>query len=308
MRSITSRNYAGTADLQAMIDLLSTVRPAARITDYPSIVDLREMLGVSDTQANTRLWEDADGRLVSFALLDSGNGLFFEIRSQVSGGDIESQMIAWGVERVQHTVQEHGEPIRLNASCRDDDTARIALLKQHGFAMRDLRSLKMTRSLERVPEPQVPAGFNIRHTAGEHEVEALVALHRAAFGTERMTVEYRRAMMREPSYSLELDLVAVAPDGTLAAYCTCSISEEENACTGRNEGYVDTIGTHPRFQRRGLARALLWTELHLLEQRGMQTAVLGTSSENFAMQQLARAAGFRTLETKVWFNKQVSQV
>ena len=43
-----------------------------------------------------------------------------------------------------------------------------------------------------------------------------MALHRDAFGTTRMTVEGRLAMMRDPEYRSELDLVAVAPDGSRA--------------------------------------------------------------------------------------------
>ena len=52
------------------------------------------------------------------------------------------------------------------------------------------------------------------------------------------------------------------------------------------------FATHPDFQRRGLARALLLTAWHELKQRGMHTAVLGTSSENLAMQQVAQSVGF----------------
>jgi hypothetical protein len=50
-----SRPYAGPADLAAMIELLVAVRPAERITDYPSIVDLHEILSRADIQSNTCL-------------------------------------------------------------------------------------------------------------------------------------------------------------------------------------------------------------------------------------------------------------
>jgi len=305
----TSRPYAGAADLQAMIDLLIAVRPAERITDYPSIVDLQEMLGTPAIQANTRLWQDADGQLVGFAFVDAYNNLLFEVAPQAAGGEIEPQMIAWGMECIQRARQERpGESITLDASCRDDDTGRIALLEQFGFVPQPVCSLHMTRPLnEPIPAPQAPDGFVVRHVAGEHEVEPLVALHRAAFGTENLTIEDRLSWMRVPEYDPELDLIVVAPDGTSAAYCMCSISKEENARTGRNEGYTDPVATHPAFQRRGLARALLLTGLHLLKQRGVDTAVLGTSSENVAMQQLAASVGFRVQSTKIWFEKQVAE-
>ena len=158
---------------------------------------------------------------------------------------------------------------------------------------------------EPIPEPELPAGFVIGYLEGEGEVEALVALHRAAFGTEGMTGEYRLAMMRVPEYEPELDLIAVAPDGTFASYCMCHISREENRLTGQNEGYTDPVATHPACQRRGLAKALLLTGLTLLKQRGMETACLSTSSENIAMQRAA-AAGFHVESEKRWFAKHVS--
>jgi len=303
----TSRTYSRAQDGQAMIDLLVAVRPADRITEYPSVVDLQELLALTDVQENTRLWFD-DDRMIGFAFVDPYNNLWFELDQQATHPDIESEIVAWGVECIKRAIQKRGEPLTLDASCRDDDVERIALLERHGFVMQKIRTLRMARSLnEPIPTPKAPAGFSIRHVAGEQEAEPLVTLHRAAFGTENMTVEEQLAMMRAPEYDPELDLLAVAPDGRFAATCMCSISQEENERTGRNEGYPDPIATHPDFQRRGLARALLLTGLHKLKQRGIDIAVLGTSSENVAMQRTAQAAGFRVRSTKLWFEKPVSQ-
>lgn len=290
-----------------MLDLLVAVRPAKRIADYPSAVDLRELLALPAVQDNTRLWFDAADRLVGFAFVDHYQNLRFEFDPQVLSPGIEAEIVAWGVDCIRRVMQATGESFTLDASCREDDTGYIALLERHGFIQEALRSVHMVRSLyDPIPAPHLPAGFSIRHVTGEHEVDALVALHRAAFGTEHMTVEERLAMMRVPDYELELDLVVVAPDGRLAAYCMVSISKEENARTGRNEGYTDPVATHPDFQRRGLARALLLTGLRALQQRGIDTACLGTSSENVAMQRTAQAAGFRVQSTTLWFSKPVS--
>jgi mycothiol synthase len=291
-----------------MIALLLAVRPADRITDYPSVVDLREVLALSNVQDNTRLWFDAKGQMVAFAFVDHYNNLRFEIDQQAAHPETESEIVTWGVECIRCAMRASDESLTLNASCRDDDTERIALLERHGFVMQETRTLHLVCSLnEPFSTPQVPTGFSIRHVAGEQEVKALVALHRAAFGTENMTVEERLAMMRVPEYDAELDLLAVAPDGEFAAYCMCSISWEENERTGRNEGYTDPIATHPDFQRRGLAQSLLLTGFHKLKQRGIDTAVLGTSSENAAMLRTAQAVGFRVQSTTFWFSKPVSQ-
>ena len=306
MTEFASRPYADEENLQAMIDLLVASRPAERIADFPSISDLRELLGVSSIRADTRLWAGADGQLAGFAILLGMYGsLRFEIAPQVSdSGIIAAEMIAWGSERVREANGASEEPAVLRTSCRDRNVERIALLKQHGFTPMETRSLHLVRSLvEPIPEPQLPAGFTIRSVSGEHEATALVALHRAAFGTQNLTVEARLAWMRVSEYDPELDLVAVAPDGTLAAYVMGSISREDNALSGRQDGYTDPVATHPAHQARGLARGLLLSAMRLLKERGMDAAWLGTSGDNVAMQAAARSVGFRVHSTTIQFGK-----
>ena len=301
-----SRLYSGAADLQSMIDLLIAVRPADRITDYPSIVDLHEELALIQIQTQTRLWFNAKGP-VGFAWVDPYNHLCFEFDPQSTDPGIESEIVDWGVSCARRAMQDRGASSTLNASCRGDDSVRMAFLKRHGFVDREIQTLHMVRSLdEPIPAPHVPPGFQIRHIVGEQEADALVALHRAAFGTEKMTVELRLAMMRVPEYDPELDLLAIAPGGRLAATCMCSISQEENERSGRREGYTDPVATHPDFQRQGLARALLLAGFQKLRERGMDRAVLHTGSDNDAMQQTAQAVGYRVQSTKLWFAKPVS--
>ena len=66
MTSFTSRLYSSLTDLQTVIGLLTASRPAERITDYPGIVDLQEILARPTIQANTSLWQDASGQSVGF--------------------------------------------------------------------------------------------------------------------------------------------------------------------------------------------------------------------------------------------------
>lgn len=303
LQTMTNRVYAGAEDLRQMIDLLSEVRAPERIAGYPSPADLREMLCLPAIQANTRLWFEK-GRIAAFALVDSYNNLLFEYRQAQAG--LEAELVGWGVECVKRAPHEGEEPPTLDASCREEDAGRVALLERHGFVKQAVRSLHLTRPLgEPIPAPTLPAGFEIRALKGREEVEDWVRLHRAAFGTEHMTVEERLAMMSGPDYDPDLDLVMAGPDGRLAAYCMGQIFREENAQTGRNEGYTDPVATDPDYQGRGLAKALLLTGLRLLRERGMDTAIMGTSSENEKMQRAAQAVGFWVESSTVWFAKPV---
>lgn len=295
MSAFMSRLYADETDLARLIAFLPVARPANRVTDYPGATDLREMLCQPELQARTRLWFDQHDQLLACTLVDAYNNFLFDYLPHANSPELEAAIMQWGMKCA-------GLP--LDAVCREDDVERVAWLTRHRFQPQAMSTLSFARSLsEPIPDPQLPAGFFIRSVTGPAELDALVALHRAAFGTDNMTVEERRAMISGPDYRRELDLVAVAPNDQLAGFCVCCIAVEENAATGRSEGYTDPIGVHPDFQRQGLARALLLTGLKLLHECGLAYAALGTSSENVAMQAAARSAGFQLESTKVWFAK-----
>jgi mycothiol synthase len=139
---------------------------------------------------------------------------------------------------------------------------------------------------------------------GMAEIEAYVDLHRAAFGTEIMTTAYRQSIMNSPDYIPEIDLVAAAPDGSLAAFCMCQIFPDDTPrAGGKKEGWTDPVGTHPDHRCLGLAKALITTGMHLLRERGIDTALLGTSSTNDAMLRTAESLGYRRVSTTLWFSR-----
>lgn len=307
MMHVTSRAYSGNQDLKHIVDLLETIRTSDLLANPQSIIEMHELLNLNKVQDNTRLWFDSNGQIVGFALVDHYNNLRFNIDRQGQYPDIESEIVAWGVKCIRHAMQHDGEPLTLDASCSEDDIKRISLLIEQGFVVQEVQTLRFVRKLANpIPEARLPPGFWIRNVAGEGEVEKLVELHRSAFGTKYMTVEERLAMMRMPEYDADLDLLVISPKGRFAAYCICSISREENERTGRNEGYAEPIATHPEFQRRGLAKALLLKGFHKLALRGIDRAVLSTNINNAAMLRTAKAVGFRKDSTTIWFSKLVS--
>lgn len=299
MNRVLDSTFQNSGDLDAMLDLLVRVRPVDQLTDYPSPVDLHELLQSSVVQANTRLWFDGEN-LIAFALVDEYNNLLFDC-TPAHLESLGDEIVQWGVG----CLKQSGA-LTLDANCRESDITRIFFLESHGFKRKNEETISMLRDLKQpIPEVDLPAGFVIRSVKGEEEASALAELHRSAFGSDYMTTGNRLAMMRVPEYDPSLDLVVVAPDGSLAAYCMCSISEEENQTTGQRIGQTDPVATHPRYQKLGLARSLLLTGLHLLKERGMEFAALGTSSENIAMQKTAESVGFYVTLRKIWFEKEI---
>ncbi|MEZ4711952.1 MAG: GNAT family N-acetyltransferase [Caldilineaceae bacterium] len=296
-----SRNATFQQDVQAMLAIIQA-RPPARTADYPGAVDLHELMGVAETQAHTRLWEDECGAAVGFAIVEPAyRSLTFEVAPPADHAQVGAEMIAWAADQLR--AAGHSS---MRISCRTDNRARVELLTAHGFVAEPMSNLHLQRSLAQpIPTPQLAAGFTIQHMTGEHEVQKMVELHRAAFGTENMTVAYRLSMMRVPDYEPALDLIAVAPDGEWAAFGMASISHAENQQLEQPIGWLDPIGTRPKFQRRGLAKALMLTGLTLLKERGMKVAGTNTSHTNMAMQGLAAAIGFQEAARTNWYRKEI---
>ena len=295
-------------DLPALIDLLVAARRDGGADAWPTAIDLRIMLRAPsfDAAMHTCLWEGVDGGLDAGAFMWEGSPtLVYAVHPARQGGDYDERVLAWAMNRVHEMGREVGERLGLIVRPRDDNAGAVALLEKLGFARREWHTLRMARALDAaIPAPRLPGGFTLRHVAGEQEAEACVALHRDAFDAEYVTLEDRLAWMRDPDYDPALDLVAVAPDGTLAAFCVCSISREENARRAEAEGWTDPIGTRPAFRRQGLARALLLEGFQRLRERGVRTALLGTANWNEA-RYLYESVGYHTQYTILAYAREI---
>lgn len=298
MNHITSRIYEDEKDFQIIIDLLTKFRPAEHLNDYPVKVDIEENLASASACANTRIWFD-DGQPIAWAYVDDFNNLRWEINGQYDEL-IGVELVAWGESCIRR-MPPNSESNALDASCREDYTERISSLKRYGFRQTEGTSIAMKRDLSMpISKPQLPQGFTIRPIKGTDEAEAVASIHRAAFGTEYMTTENRLAIMNTSEYDPSLDLLVIAPDETVAAYCSCSVNDQTKI------GFTDPVATHPNHQRMGLARALLLRGMQMLKERGMKSAHLGTSGDNIAMQKTAESVGFTVEYRTIWFSKEVN--
>jgi ribosomal protein S18 acetylase RimI-like enzyme len=270
-----------------------------RAVDSANIADLDEHLLLTRVQATARLWKQG-ARIVGFAFLDDYNNLWFELDSRCDLlPHLESEIVEWGLACARTPTGIPGLPSSLDCSSSVHDAHRIDMLQRHGFMPDEVYSLRYSRSLsDPIAGNPVPTGFQIRPVKSVEEVAQLVALHQASFGTQNLTVEQRLAMMNASHYRRELDLVVVAPGGELAAFCVAGWHDQ-----ARGLARTDPIGTHPRFRRLGLARAVVSHGLALLKQSGARTVTLGTSSDNLAMRKLAEDLGFVCVAERLWFSR-----
>lgn len=273
-----------------------------RLPNGTSLVNFEELIQLALVRTATRLWWH-ENSLIGLAYIDDCNNLWFEIDPMNVSPQLEDEIIAWGITCMQRRNTLVGRSDTLDACRQASNVLHINILENNGFSRCGFHTIRYSRSLKTpIPKQPLPAGFSLRHVKDEEEVKALVALHQAAFKTDNMTIERRLAIMRTQDYDPSLDLLVVAPNGDLAAFCVCGLEENSDGQTGS----TDPVGTHPRYQQLGLGKAIITAGLQALKTKGVKNVTLGTSSENIAMQRLAESLRFTIEAEKIWFTKNVS--
>lgn len=288
MTSAVRRPFAGESDISRIAGLIASCQAVDRVESpyLNALHELREALlePTAGWMREVALWESGSD-LVAFAMFKAppsgvGDDVFFwfTVHPSARETDIAADILAWAAERASVAV---GLDAVLMTAAREDDRWRLALLSRLSFA--PIRVfLRMVRKLDddlAVLSP--PAGYQTRPVAGLDEVDAWVDLYNSSFADHwehiDMTPEERRIDIGRDRYRGDLDLVAVAPDGTLAAFCSCGISNHDD---GSREAWINLVGTRPIQRRRGLAGALITAGLAALRADGMTEAKLGVDAKS----------------------------
>lgn len=320
MIALTVRPYTGESDLQPIVDLLNACEAVDQEDNFYSVGNLRTGFAEPgfDPTENVRLWADA-GHLVAYADLwtpaqpiDVLDGfLWFRVHPTHRNRGLEADILTWAETRIREINVKHQLPSKITLSCRNYQIERVGFYEQQGFQY-ERCFLKMKRCLnELIPQPQFPDGFQAVQVKGIEDAAAWVEMHSQTFidhwQFHPYTIEEYSYRISTPKYCPDLDLVAIAPDGTFAAFCYSHIDAEANQQQQRREGWISSLGTRRGFRRLGLGRAMLLTGLQRLRQAGMETAYLGVDTQNpNCAQTLYESVGFRKVHADLFYEKLVS--
>ena len=293
----TTRPYQNWHDLQAIADLAYLTS-----SHFLHVIDLPYRLAswALDKPKNFRFWHNESGKLVAVAILQEAFlALEYLIHPAAEWATLEQQIVKWGMQRGGEVADEQATTFPINVWLRDDQPQpeRIALLEANGLALSSVQFVVMQCDLSQVdiPDdpPQLPDGFQIRPLRGQVEVADYVALHRAAFGSAVMRHGWRMRTLQMPQYRPELDLLTVAPDGRLAAFCIGWLHPQQPLAR------VEPMGVHPDYHRLGLGKAILTSLLQRLHARNVHFVSLHTTADNEPAINLYRSMGFQKQYTMV---------
>jgi mycothiol synthase len=234
-----------------------------------------------------QIWEDGQeivGAVINFRF----DGAFDVLTCpRLRGGEAELAMLRSAYETTLRYVRERtgqGGPVCCDVfSC---DGVRRELLSRLGFVeYRRWDDIEERDLAAPIPAPRPPAGFSIR-PAALSDAAQLAAAHSDAFDDPWTAEQYRDEVMHKPGYDPARELVAVGPDGQIAAFTIIWIDELNRV------GLFEPVGTRREARRLGLARALMCHALGAMRRLGMETALVGHDTSNQAATGLYRSLGF----------------
>jgi len=309
--NITSRLFSDEQDLHLLKQFITDLWSDGSDHHYFHLGDLIWQIyqnTIFDPYQNIRIWQNDAGQLLGFAMFDVTRTAFsaaFQVHPRHhENNTLYDAMVHWIDERT-HETENSDDPV-WSAPGRDtiwtgayeDDVALSHALERHGFVRGEVSMLHMSQSLNySIDIPILPAGWQVRHVAGEHEFEERAAIHRDVWHPSRVTLESYQRMRTIPGYTPELDLVAVSPTGTFASYCICWL-DATNKC-----GEFEPVGTRAAFRGQRIGKAVMLEGLRRLQARGATTVIVATNYGNEAAIKLYESVGFRIVAREYAYSR-----
>lgn len=223
------------------------------------------------------LWETEGGELAALLHPEGKGEAFLQVHPAYRSTRLEDEMLAVAEEHLAISMPDGSTRLRVWSQAQD--ALRQSLLHQRGYQKGSLAEYQRWQSLQgSLPGAQPPAGYTLRALGDRGELPARSWLSWIAFHPDEPPERYEGwewylNIQRIPLYRRDLDLVAVAEDGELAAFCTVWFDDVTRT------GVFEPVGTARAHQRRGLGKALLCEGLRRLKHLGAIAASVGSYSE-----------------------------
>ncbi len=224
----------------------------------------------------TYLWEE-EGELSAILMSDGGPGeAHLLVHPERRSPELEADMLSVAEERL--AVLQPGGSRKLEVWSPQADSMRQELLSANGYVKGDWPEHQWRRDLAApIQSVALAPGYTIR--ALGDGLELLERCYASGLGFHqgdiRIAIDNRkdptwyRNIQTAPLYRRDLDLVAVALNGAIAAFCTVWFDDVTRS------GYFEPVATVPDHQRRGLGKALLAEGLRRLQRMGATLAFVG---------------------------------
>jgi mycothiol synthase len=224
------------------------------------------------------LWETPTGQIAAVLHPEGRGEAFLQVHPSWRTSDLEIEMIAVAEQQLAQSDADGSRS--LTVRCNEHDAVHHNLLIERGYTKGDWPEYLRRRSIT-APIADVPLvpDFVIRSLGGGAELIERCYASGLAFhpddpqcAIDNRDVTWYRNIQNAPLYRRDLDLVAIAPDGSVAAFCTIWFDDVTRT------GAFEPVAAVPAHQRRGLGKAVMTEGLRRLQRLGATQATVGSYS------------------------------
>jgi mycothiol synthase len=223
------------------------------------------------------LWEDASGQIVAAVTHLGGSELRLHVHPHYRSAGLENEILAYS-EGKYFSVSEDGRQY-VHTPIFEDDLPRQETARNRGYMKQTGWGHNYCRNLEvPITDVLVPSGYGIRPMGGTEEYPARSWASWQAFHGDEPAGNYDgdyswyANIQSAPLYRRDLDIVATAPDGRIAAFCTAFYDDYTRSAV------TVLVGTAAEHWRRGLGKAVITSIMKRLKEAGC-TLVFATAYE-----------------------------
>jgi mycothiol synthase len=222
------------------------------------------------------LWENTAGDIAAMVLPIDPGSAHFQVDPGLCTVELVEEMLDLAEECLSERLPDGSR--RLVVWSYTEDSMRTGLLEKRGYHQNEWPESIRRRWLDApIPEVPVATGYTIRSLGdglellercyasglGFHEGDIRIAVN------NREDPTWYRNIQNAPLYRRDLDIVAIAPDGSIASFCTVWFDDATRS------GVFEPVATVPAHQRRGLGKAVMTEGLRRLQRMGAVVASVG---------------------------------
>ncbi len=223
------------------------------------------------------LWENIDGNIIAALNHLGGSELRLHIHPHFRSAELENEILAYAEENF-FTMTNNGRRY-VYLPIFEDDTQRQEIAQNRGYKKQAGWGHHYRRNLDSaIPDTPLPSGYAIRSMGAAEEHPARSWASWRAFHNDEPDANYDgdyswcRNLQSAPLYRRDLDIVAVAPNGSIASFCTIFYDDYTRSAV------TVVVGTAAEHWRRGLGKAVITEGLRRLKEVGC-TLVFSTAHE-----------------------------
>jgi mycothiol synthase len=234
-----------------------------------------ESWGDGPLEEKVAIWELPDGRIAAVLNSEGPGEAFMQVHPDLRTLELEIHMLQVA-EKHLAAAGDHGAT-HLGVWADSGDELRNNILRQNGYARSSqVECQHRILLLAPVAEQKTTENFTIRSLAGADELPRRSWFSWKAFHPDEDEANYAKLgwqwyldIQRCPLYRRDLDIVAVAPNGDLASFCTVWYDDATRSA------YFEPVATYKPYRRRGLAKAVMREGLRRVRHLGATIAFVG---------------------------------